>query len=59
MPIDVIKLDVALEGLELTMDQVSEIISTLDTRIRSNAMFHSSSTCVFFADVIISNHSKV
>lgn len=26
MPIDVIKLDVALEGLELTMDQVSQML---------------------------------
>ena len=34
LPIDVIKLDVALEGLELTMDQVSHVLSLLTNSMK-------------------------
>jgi flap endonuclease-1 len=35
MPIDVIKLDAALEGLELTMDQVCPLSILSNTKINS------------------------
>jgi hypothetical protein len=59
MPIDVIKLDAALEGLELDMDQAS--FTSCHILLKHVLMYAccSSSTSVFFADAITSSRSKV
>ena len=57
MPIDVIKLDVALEGLALTMDQVRAIRSPSGLTIfLSGNLYCSLSISASFAAATISSH---
>lgn len=57
LPIDVIRLDLALEGLELTMEQVRCLLLAFSCMSADYNPFRSSSSiCVFCADVTISNH---
>jgi hypothetical protein len=58
MPIDVISLDVVLEGLELTMDQVCLSLPPSAPLTRLTICTRSSSTCACFAVATTSSRSR-